>query len=49
MASVNVFVIRGQILIIVAIVPPHILEEEHLLEDEERLRKRLLNFSELKN
>ncbi len=45
----NAFVIKDQILTIVAIVPPHILGEEHRLEDDNQLRIDLVNFSILKN
>jgi hypothetical protein len=47
--SVNAFAINDQILTIAAIVLPHILGEEHHLENDKRLSKQLLNFSELKN
>jgi hypothetical protein len=48
--SVNVFVIKDQILTIVAIVLPHILGEEHHPEDDnDQLGIYLLNFSKSKN
>ena len=49
----NAFAIKGQILTIAAIVLPHILGEEHHLEDDDddndRYETYLLNFSIPKN
>ncbi|MDP9015608.1 MAG: hypothetical protein M3M87_02460 [Thermoproteota archaeon] len=47
----NAFAIKDQILIIAAIVLPHILGEEHHLEDNNnnQLRTYIVNFSQLEN
>ena len=47
----NAFAINDQILTIAAIVPPHILGEEHHLEDNNnnQLRTYIVNFSQLEN
>jgi hypothetical protein len=49
--SVNAFAIKDQILIIAAIVLPHILGEEHHLEDNNnnQLRTYIVNISQLEN
>ncbi|HYO06733.1 MAG TPA: hypothetical protein VER14_07100 [Phototrophicaceae bacterium] len=49
--SVNAFAINDQILTIAAIVLPHILGEEHHLEDNNsnQLQTHIVNFSQLEN
>jgi hypothetical protein len=50
--SVNAFAIKDQILTIAAIVLPHILGEEHHLEDNNnnnQLQTYIVNFSPLEN